>query len=166
MNLFEIDKGLLEYLDKGLELCVNEDGEVDEEKLSKYLEILPEEREHKLEAYGLVIKQKVAEMNALASEISNLTARLKAKDKQVERLKKAVTTSMTAFNEKEFETARVCFKFRKSESVEVDIEKLDKSFIKEVVDYKADKTAIKQAIKNGETITGAELVVKQNLQVK
>lgn len=55
--------------------------------------------------------------------------------------------------------------FRKSESVEVDnVDELDEKFKK--VKVEADKTAIKQAIKNGEEIKGARLVKNNNLQIR
>lgn len=166
MNLFEIDKDLIEYVEKGFSLCVNEDGEINEEQLNKYLVDLPLERERKLEAYGLIIKQLQAESNALKGEIDNLTARKQVKDNKIERLKKAVASSMTAFNENKFETSKVVFSFRKSESVDIDMDLLDKQWVKETVEIKADKTAIKQALKNGEIIKGASLIQKQNLQIK
>ena len=165
-NLFEIDKNLLEYVNKGFELCVNEDGEIDEEKLNHYLQVLPEQRENKLEGYGMLIKQLNAESIALKTEIDKLAEIKASKDKKIESLKKAVTMSMTAFGDTKFETAKVLFSFRKSETVEVDIDKLDKTYIKEVVEYKADKTAIKNAIKEGKEVNGAVIIQKQNLQVK
>ena len=165
-SLFEIDRNLLEYVEKGFELCVDENGELNEEKLNSYLQVLPEQREHKLEAYGMLIKQLNAESLAIKTEMEKLAERKASKDKKVESLKKAVTTSMLAFNDSKFETAKVVFSFRKSETVEVNIEELDKDYIKECIEYKADKTAIKKDIKAGKEIKGAFIIEKQNLQIK
>jgi hypothetical protein len=43
---------------------------------------------------------------------------------------------------------------------------LDAKFVKVVATYSADKTAIKEAIKNGEEVVGAVLKTNQNLQIK
>lgn len=63
------------------------------------------------------------------------------------------------------ETDMFRLSFRKSESVVVDdVEKLEEKYI--VVKKQADKTAIKKAIKGGETPTGTRLIVSNNLQIK
>jgi hypothetical protein len=46
------------------------------------------------------------------------------------------------------------------------MEQLPSIYVTEKVSVSADKTRIKQAIKNGENITGARLVINQNLQIK
>ena len=57
--------------------------------------------------------------------------------------------------------------FRKSESVEVFDESLvDEKFKKVKTEISLDKTAIKNAIKNGEDVQGAKIVEKNNLQIK
>ena len=43
---------------------------------------------------------------------------------------------------------------------------LDKKWCREKVTYTPDKTAIKNAIKAGQTVAGARLVVNQNIQIK
>lgn len=167
MTLYEIESELLALLENGFNAaCIDEDGVVDEDRAAEYLEKLPIERDKKLEAYGLVIKNYEAEVQAIKQEQANLTARRQSKEKQVERLKKAITNSLVAFNQPKFETAKVAFSFRKTSSVEVDMDILDKEFIREKVEYSADKTAIKNAIKAGKVVEGAQIIEKQALQVK
>ena len=70
------------------------------------------------------------------------------------------------FDREKYETAKVKLSWRKSESVNVpDVTLLPEEYrrVKEVVE--ADKKAIKDALKAGEAIAGAELVVKKNLQI-
>lgn len=168
MSLYTIDRDLLVLLENGFnEATIDyETGEINEEKAKEYLEKLPIERDKKLEAYGLVIKNYEAEIDAIKNEQANLTARRQAKEKQVERLKQAISNSLIAFNQPKFETAKVSFSFRKTSSVEVDMDKLDREFIKEEIKFSADKVAIKDAIKRGFTVEGASIVEKQSLQVK
>lgn len=167
MTLYEIEAEILALLENGFTAsCIDEDGVVDEEKAQEYLERLPIERDKKLESYGLVIKNYEAEIEAIKQEQARLTARRQAKEKQVERLKTAITNSMVLFNQPKFETAKVLFSFRKTSSVEVDMNSLAKEFIKEKVEYTADKAAIKNAIKQGEVVEGARIVERQALQVR
>lgn len=167
MTLYEIEAEILALLENGFTAsCVDEDGVVDEEKAKEYLERLPIERDKKLEAYGLVIKNYTAEIEAIKQEQANLTARRTAKEKQVDRLINAITNSMVAFNQPKFETAKVAFSFRKTSLVEVNMDTLDKEYIREKVEYSPDKTAIKNAIKSGKMVEGACIVERQKLQVK
>ena len=69
-------------------------------------------------------------------------------------------------NGEKFKTAKVECSFRKSQRVEVEnIDLLPEEFLK-YKDPEADKTAIKEAIKEGKEITGARLVIALNLQIK
>lgn len=168
-SLYEIDSTLLELIEHGFTVdCVDmETGEIDEEKIKQYLINLPIEREKKLEAYGCLIKNMNAEAEAIREEEKALYARRKAKEKTVERLKSAVVASMMVQGERRFETSKILFSLRKSESVDVpDATKLPEQYqnIKTTID--ADKTALKAALKAGEIIEGAALVVKENLQIK
>lgn len=114
-----------------------------------------------------MIKNLTAEADAIREEEKTLAARRQAKEKIVERLKNAVAASMTLQDEAKFETAKVAFSFRKSEVVEItDIDKLPAKYVTVKTTTAPDKTAIKAALKSGETIEGASLISKQNLQVK
>lgn len=174
-SLYEIDGALLAMLEHGFTVdCIDlETGEIDEAKAQEFLTNLPIEREKKLEAYGCLIKNLTAEAEAIRAEEKALAARRQQKEKTVERLKENVSASMQAFNELKYETAKVVFSFRKSESVEVNeaalAEFAQRNNRDDLLTYKAptaNKTAIKAALKAGEAIEGASLVIKQNLQIK
>ena len=174
-SLYDIDGALLAMLEHGFTVdCVDpETGEIDEAKAQDFLTNLPIEREKKLESYGCLIKNLTAEADAIRTEEKALAARRQQKEKTVERLKANVSASMEAFQETKYETAKVVFSFRKSEVVEVDETALtafaEKNNRDELLTYKpptANKTAIKAALKAGEQIEGASLVIKQNLQIK
>ena len=168
-KLYELNQSIIELLENGFNLaCVDvETGEIDETKASAYLEALQLEREEKVENIALYIKSLDSEAAAIKAEENNLQARRQAKERKAERLREYLKTSMLALNESKFETARVALSFRASKSVIVaDIEKLDKAYIKEKVEYSADKTAIKKAIESGATVDGAYIEEKQNLNIK
>lgn len=114
------------------------------------LEMINVSIEEKLENTGKFIKNTESDITGIKAEIERLTAMKKTKENFVERLKNNVEF---ALKEKGLETLTVgTFKagYRKSESVEI----------------KADKTAIKKALKAGETVEGAEIKVNQNFYIK
>ena len=65
-----------------------------------------------------------------------------------------------------FETARVRISFRKSTATEINAELLPKKWNVKKITYTPDKAAIKAALLAGESIKGAQLVERQNIQIK
>ena len=129
------------------------------------LEMINVSIEEKLENTGKFIKNTESDITGIKAEIERLTAMKKTKENFVERLKNNVEF---ALKEKGLETLTVgTFKagYRKSESVEIiNLDVIPADFTK--VEIKADKTAIKKAIKAGETVEGAEIKVNQNFYIK
>ena len=168
-SLYEIEKSIIELLENGFNAaCVDPDtGEIDETKAAEYLETLQLERGEKVENIAIYIKTLDSDAAAIKAEEKNLAARRQAKERKAERMREYLKSSMLAFGDKKFETARVALSFRTSRQVIIaDLEKLDKAFIKEKVEYAADKTAIKKAIEGGALVDGAYIEEKQNLNIK
>lgn len=169
MTLYEIDKAIRDLLDAGFNYTVDEEtGEVIFDDRSAELEQLQIDRAVKLEAVALYIKN----LDALAADIKAEETRLKerreAREKKAEKLRAYLAQSLTAANEGGFETAKVSVTFRKSTAVIVDEEKLDKAFIKETIKttYAPDKTAIRNAIKAGQTVTGAYIEERKAVKIQ
>ena len=161
-SLYELDQAVLTVLDGGL-IFDEETGEIywDEDNFAQ-LEI---ERNAKLENVALYIKSLEAEASAIRTEERSLAERRSIKEKKSERLRDYLTRSMEAFGDKKLETPRVALSFRRSEQVDVfDESMLPNRFCK--TKTTPDKAAIKKAIKDGETVEGAILVERQNLQIK
>ena len=168
-RLYEIDNGILELLEYGFNReCVDEEtGEINAELAAKYLEELQLERGVKIENIAVYVKSLTSEADAIKAEEKRLKERREAKERKAERLREYLKWSMLALHESKFESARVALSFRTSKQVVVeDINKLDKAYLKEKVEYSADKTAIKKAIESGETVDGAYIEEKQNLNIK
>ena len=72
---------------------------------------------------------------------------------------------MNLYSIEKVESPALKLSFRKSESVEIS-ENLDQRFMIEKITLQPDKVAIKEAIKKGEQVEGAVLVINQNLQIK
>ena len=168
-SLYQIESGIIELLENGFNMaCVDaETGEIDEKKAAEYLDELKLARADKVENIALYIKNLESDAAQIKEEEKNLKARRESKERKAERLRDYLKTSMITFDEKKFETARVALSFRTSKTVVIeDLEKLDKQFIKEKIDYTADKAAIKKAIADGATVAGAYIEENQNLQIK
>ena len=151
--LYEIDAAIMACID-------SETGEVIE---SEKLDALLMERSRKLEGVALWIKNLESDAAAIKAERDALDKRMKAAESKVKSLREWLKNSLEC---QTFETARVRVSFRKSESTEIDESMLDRKWCKEKITYIPDKTAIKNAIKAGQTVAGARLVVNQNIQIK
>lgn len=162
MSLFELNQQIAACIKIADDKFVNtEDGEVLDLEAMEALELA---REVKIENVAMYIKSKRALAEAIDAEIESLTKRMKSYKNEVARCTKYLAEN---FDRDKYETAKVKLSWRKSESVNVpDATVLPEQYrrVKEVVE--ADKKAIKEALKSGEVIVGAELVVKQNLQIK
>ena len=146
MKLYEIDQAILNCIDL-------ETGEIiDTEQLDK----LTMEREAKLENVACWIKELKAEKMAFAK-------RQQVAENKMESLKKYLAYALDG---QAFKTTRASVTFRKSQAVEIaDIYKLDENYLR-YKEPEADKTAIKEAIKQGKTVAGATLVENTSVIIK
>ena len=153
MKLYEIDQAILNCIDL-------ETGEIiDTEQLDK----LTMEREAKLENVACWIKELKAEAEALKAEKQRLAERQKVAENKMESLKNYLAYALDG---QAFKTVRASVTFKKSQAVEiVDIYKLDENYLR-YKEPEADKTAIKEALKQGKTVAGATLVENTSVIIK
>lgn len=153
MKLYEIDQAILNCIDL-------ETGEIiDTEQLDK----LTMEREVKLENVACWIKELKAEAEALKAEKMTFAKRQQVAENKMESLKKYLAYALDG---QAFKTTRASVTFRKSQAVEIDdIYKLDENYLR-YKEPEADKTAIKEAIKQGKTVAGATLVENTSVIIK
>lgn len=162
-TLYELDRQIMLALTGGFEVD-EETGEVF--FCGDYLETLKKNRADKLEAIACYIKNLEAEAAALKAEETALAARRKVKAAKAARMREYIADSLHVAGESRFETARCALAFRKSEAVEIlDADELPDAYLKHVAPM-PDKAAIKKALKAGEDVSGAQLIVKQNIQIK
>lgn len=106
-----------------------------------------------------------AEMNAAKSEYDSAKSKMDAAKFQMERIKAELNEQMAEQGIDKFECSFGRITYRKSvETIVQDVELLPYGFYK--ITKSADKTAIKAAIKSGQTVTGATLAEWQNIQIK
>ena len=158
MTIYEIDQAIMECVDL-------ETGEIiDTEQLDK----LQMERDAKLENVACWIKDLKAEAEALKNEKQALAERQRVAENKAESLKKWLAYTLQG---EKFKTPKCAISFRKSEAVEVTDEGLNNLMKEhdELLTYKApepNKTAIKQAIKDGLNVAGVQLVQNTSTIIK
>ena len=157
MTLFEINKAILEF-----------DYEIDEETgeilNAEALDALQLARDEKIEGVGLWIKNLTAEAEAVKKEKDAMAERQRRLEKKAESLKDYLAYALQG---EKFSTPRIAISWRKSESVLIPDEALlDDRFVNITMIKKPDKKLIKDTLKAGREVPGAELITKQNLQIK
>ena len=158
-------KKIYEDLDNGNGIDL-ETGEIKPE-IMQQLSISRNELETKAVDYGYVIKAFDDEIDIIEREIERLEERKAYVKKNKERMKNIVSSAMEEFGINKIKSETLQLSFRKSESVDIFDESLiDDKFKKVKTEISLDKTAIKNAIKNGEDVQGAKIVEKNNLQIK
>ena len=158
MTIYEINEEILNCIDL-------ETGEIiDIDRLND----LQLERDTKIENVACWIKELKAEAEAIKAEKLILAERQKVAENKAESLKKWLAYALDG---QKFKTSKCSISYRKSESVEVTEEGLN-NLIKEhdeLLTYKApepNKTAIKQALKDGLSVQGVQLVQNTSTIIK
>lgn len=125
------------------------------------------EMEHDIKALNIVrvIKGVQAENVALKAEADKIAKRMKANKSTESYLKHYLTQFCEEGVKLEDATSKISW--RKSEVVEIhDEDALQDKFKREEIVIKIDKMAIKDKLKRGIKLIGAELITKQNIQIK
>ena len=161
IKLHEIPAALAGMLD--LIQVDEETGEIEPATLES-VQIASEE---KIIATAMYIRRLDALNKATKETIQDLQERVRADSKRIEALKWLMTKAMDSLQYTEVKSPEVTLRFRKSSSVEItDRESLPEQFLRTKTVVEPDKTAIKNALKAGEKIQGAQLVESRNLQIK
>lgn len=158
MTLYEMSQAAQTLYD----LYDNE--EIDEKVVKDTLEGMG--AEIKLEDYCKVIRQLESETEQFKAEAARMKKRQASLEKSVKRLNSALLNNMDATRQK---TAKAgVFSIRVSESKAVNItdeKQLPKEFLIEQP-AKVDKEGIRKLLMAGKTLSGAELQINRNIQIK
>jgi len=160
MTLYEINDTIRKAIELGFD---EETGEIFD---SDYLEGLQLQRDEKIESIALFIKDLTAEAKAIKEEKQTLARRQQAAENRADSLKKYLTVCLAG---EKYRSPRVTISYRKSQTVEFidgfDINQLPEEYQRRV-DPEADKTAIKDALKEGKEIYGVYLAEHNNTIIK
>ncbi len=132
---------------------------------SEALDALQMEKWQKVDNICRFIKNLESDARQYKEEIERLKGRMDAAGKKVDSLKLYLASHLEAGKKADVPSAQI--RWRKSVAVSItDEAKLPKAFLKEIVEVKPDKTAIKDHLKKGEEVPGACLEERQNLSIK
>lgn len=160
MNIYEIDAAILALVD--------ENGEITD---LAALDELQMAREQKIENAILFVKNLKADVEALKAEEAALAARRRQAERNIERLKGYLDYALAG---QKFETPRCAISWRKSASTKITDESLLMTYAirnhrDDLLIYAEPKisvSAVRDALKAGEDIEGAELVENLNPIIK
>ena len=168
MNFYDVTKDYIEKMEY-LELGINaETGEMSEDKnqLAIWNQELTQDLKNKSANIIAVVRNQELTIEALDTEIDRLKTLKKSKENQLNKFKDYIKNVMLVNQIEKIDTVLGTIKFTKSTSTEIYDESLiDKKFIEIVTTEKISKEKIKSALKAGEEVQGARLVVNKNLKV-
>ena len=159
-TLYELTEEYLTLLEMA------EDPDIDPQAFQDTLEGLGGEIEYKAEGYAKVIKQLEMQMDGCANEIKRLQNVKKAYENRIQSMKGNLETSMVATGKTKFKTGLFSFGIQKNPpSVVVDDEKqVPPEYL--IIDYKVNKTAIKDALNAGEELEWAHMEQTEGLRIR
>lgn len=153
-TLYHIDQAILNCIDM-------ETGEIID---IEQLERLQIERDAKIENVICWIKNLESDAAAIKNEVTSLTDRAKKAENKAAELRDWL---VGALGGQTFNSARCAVSWRRSEALEIEDEhKIPHEYKIPKVEYKPDKTYIKNMIKSGTDVPGCRVVQKLNAQIK
>lgn len=161
MNLYELEGNLLHVVE-----LANSAKPEDQQLFADTIESLQDSIADKAIGYGKVINQLIADKKQLADKIKHDQERMRALSNNISRLKLALQHGMeTAGKEKIKDIDLSIWIQNNPVSVAVTDDKLIPGEFTEV-EKKLNKTAIKQALNDGEDVPGAKLVQTRSIRIK
>ena len=162
-NIYEISTNLMQIMD------MMDDPELDPQTLGDTFEAIEGEFEEKADAYARIMKNLEGDVAALKNEIQRLSDKKATIENNIKRMKQALQIAMEMTGKVKFKTDLFSFGIQKNTSsvvIDTDINNLDPKFLK-FREPEVNKTAIKEAIQNGEDLTGyAHLEQSQSLRIR
>jgi hypothetical protein len=159
-SLFAIEQELVNLFAQ-----LEESGGEASPEIQEQLAITREQLKHKSLNYVHYIKKLEQDLELAKVYEEQVAAFKKRKQKTIERLKESLLDAAKFFGD--IETEIFTIKTRKSESVEITDESALPMFVyKTETVRKIDKAKIKEAIKAGQQISGAEIRTNLNLSIK
>ncbi len=164
MNLYEIDQALSENMTKLGEMLEN--GETPSQVMIDELLGLQEDLQNKLVNYGKFIKNTQSDIDGLDNEIKRLTAKKRALQNQTDVLKANMQMAMERHGIDKINDPIMPVRLQnspKSLQLTISPDKLPPEF--QAIEISAKTQQIKNALKDGIKITGAQLVQHKHLRI-
>ena len=158
MTLFEMTNDALNLY----ELLQN--GEIDEEVYHDTLESIGIEQ--KLESCVYILKQYEADAEMFKAEIDRLTERKKTAENNVARMKKELVDYLQTMGKEKDKAGTFSVRLNTSKAVNITDEVMIPDEYKIPQEPKIDKKAIRDALKAGTEISGAELITNTGVVIR
>ena len=160
MKLYEINAEIRALWQK----IIEQDGELSEQDIVE-LERLNVAKDEKIKAYGVVIRETLAEIEKVKVE----KARLEKLEKTLTGKAGWLTNRLSQFMEEneidKFNSVEVNITFRESERLDIDESvKIAKKWYR--IKTEIDRKAIKEFIKLGGKVKGCQITKNKNIQIK
>lgn len=160
MNLYEIT-----VEQQQLNALLEENGGELTPEIEEALKINLDNFNAKAEGYVKAIKNYKAEEDAIAEEIKRLQEKKRVNANAQARLKEALKTAMDTFDTPKVQAGLFKVSLTKSEAVNIINEDAIPQEYKKVK-YEVSKTDIKNAIKSGLVVEGAEIVENKSITIR
>ena len=165
-RLYDISVEYEQTLAEISECAAENDGVVPDELMTK-LQTLDENFDVKAENYVRAIKNYEADHKLYKAEADRLKAKAEGAKSSCDFLKGQLLAAMTAVGKDRTSTAIASVSIRTDKAVAVTDEALiPAEYIKTKTETSVDKTAIKDRLKAGEVIPGAELKENKSVQIR
>lgn len=139
-------------------------GDIDEDTYKYTLESL--EIDTKIENICKIIRNLTAEAEMYKTEKDRLAERQKTAENGIKRLKESLLNYMQMTNQSKVKQGVFCVRINKSDSVNItDPLSIPTDYLK-FSEPTINKAEIKKAIKNGEVVSGAELVENSSVVIR
>ena len=164
MTLYELTNDYMNLLE------LAEDPDIDEQAFMDTLEGIEGALEDKAEGYAKVIRTLEGDAAACDAESKRLRNKKQTIENNIKRMKTALQFAMQATGKTKFKTALFSFGIQKNPAAVV----MDEAYIENIPerflvpqDPQIDKKAIKEALKNGEDLSGlAHLEQTESLRIR
>ena len=141
--------------------------EGEQEMAMEYLDSLGELEVEKVDAIGYAVRKRKAEIAFLQEEERRIRARRQAMESRLERFREYLRDTFRTNNLTKLKGMKTTMYLMKSESVDVfHAAELPEKFVVTKIEHQPDRAKIKEAIKNGSTVPGAQLQERTSLVVK
>lgn len=121
----------------------------------------------KLDGSAYVVQTLELQSKALEDEAKRLSERAKRLENNAESLKSMMLSALLELPDQKLKTAKFTFGTRKSESVQIEEGfNMNGKYVRVKETREPDKTAIKEAIKAGETIIGVTIITNKSLNIR
>lgn len=138
-----------------------------DEAKTEYFKSIQAQKENKIDSTVRFIQETKGKSKMVADEIERLKKLKEYYDNREERIESGIKRAMEVWGVERIETGFTKVYFRGTPAVLITDEgKIPANFFKEKITLTPDKTAIKEAIKSGKRVEGAEIVIKKSIQIK